>query len=491
MKGSFSYKLLAVFSSIGVVFFLQAACVNQIGTHIGEDQTNMTTLISSDRTNPAKGPLTVDPENPRYFTDNHGGAVLLTGSHTWANFLDVDMKKPVDRFDYDEYLEMMVEHNHNFFRLWTWEENMDVVTGGGNYWSEPPLYARTGPGLALDGEPKYDLDSFNQAYFDRLRSRIIAAGEKGIYASIMLFNGWSVENKDGAQDPWPGHPYHRDNNINGIDGDPNYDGKGVEIHTLQVPRVTELQKAYVRQVIDTVNDLDNVLFEISNESSSQSYEWQYEMIRYIKEYEKKLPQQHPVGMTVPYPNGSNEAVLRSPADWVSLNGEIDNPPAADGSKVIIYDMDHLCGVCMETQWVWKSFTQGLNPIFMDPDDWFAVPPNFDLKDARLEKIRRDMGYVLSYAERMNLEAMTPHGELSSTGYALANLTKDQAELFVYLPKGGKITVDLRNISGNLTVEWFNPATGKRTIPSTPSTGGAKRTLMPPFRGEAVLYLYLK
>ena len=31
----------------------------------------------------AKGPLRVDPKNPRYFADGTGKAVYLTGAHTW------------------------------------------------------------------------------------------------------------------------------------------------------------------------------------------------------------------------------------------------------------------------------------------------------------------------------------------------------------------------------------------------------------------------
>ena len=65
------------------------------------------------------------------------------------------------------------------------------------------------------------------------------------------------------------------NNINGINGDPNGDGRGIEIHTLHIPVVTELQEAYVRKVIDTVNDMDNVLYEIANESGNYFTEWQY------------------------------------------------------------------------------------------------------------------------------------------------------------------------------------------------------------------------
>jgi len=46
-----------------------------------------------------------------------------------------------------------------------------------------------------------------------------------------------------------------------------------------------LQEAYVRKVVDTVNEFDDVLFEISNESRPESCAWQYHMIKFIKNYE--------------------------------------------------------------------------------------------------------------------------------------------------------------------------------------------------------------
>src|SRR5207253_5302137 len=119
-----------------------------------------------------------------------------------------------------------------------------------------------------------------------------AADERGIYVSIMLFEGWGLQFAS-----WDGHPFNVHNDINGIDGDPNGDGKGTETHTLAIPVVTRLQEAYVRRVIDTVTDLDNVLFEVANESGLYSTEWQYYMIKYVKTYEARQPKQYPVGMT--------------------------------------------------------------------------------------------------------------------------------------------------------------------------------------------------
>ena len=112
---------------------------------------------------------------------------------------------------------------------------------------------------------------------------------------------------------------------------------GLESHTLKIPAITVLQEAYVRRVVDTVNDLDNVLYEIVNESGGYSTEWQYRLIRYIHEYEREKPKQHPVGMTFQFARacrGTNENLFGGPADWVSPNpdgGYRDDPPAADGS----------------------------------------------------------------------------------------------------------------------------------------------------------------
>ena len=41
-----------------------------------------------------------------------------------------------------------------------------------------------------------------------------------------------------------------------------------------------------------MGDLDNVLYEISNESHANSVQWQYDMINYIKIYEVTKPKQH-------------------------------------------------------------------------------------------------------------------------------------------------------------------------------------------------------
>jgi hypothetical protein len=447
----------------------------------------------------ASGPLRVNPYNPRYFADDSGKAVYLTGSHTWRNFQDMGTSDPPQVFDYVAYINFLLRYNHNFFRLWSWDIPRWFNSENGNtYWIDPMPFQRPGPGIAADGKPKFDVTLFNQSYFDRLRSRVIYAGEHGIYVSIMLFTGAS--GWDSVF--WSCHPFNKNNNVNGINGDPNNNGNGIEVQTLHIPAIIGIQKAYIRKVIDTVNDLDNVLYEISDESHSNSEKWQYQMIKFIKSYEARKPKQHPVGMTVEYPpdahsGQSNAELFASAAKWISPNAEggyKDNPPAAVGNKIIITDTDHLWGMGGDRQWVWKSFTRGLNPIFMDSDvlndDTGFGFPNWDPNNPVWDSVRKNMGYTLQFAKRINLKKMRPRGYLASSGYCLAKPSGKEASYLVYLPLGGTVTVDLRAVYGSLNVEWFNPDTGA-TIYSEFIQGGVVYTFTAPFSGDAVLYVYVQ
>ena len=75
-------------------------------------------------------------------------------------------------------------------------------------------------------------------------------------------------------------------------------------------------QATVTIVINAVNDLDNVIYEISNESDPLGNAWQYHMIDFIRSYEFTKPKRHPVGMTAAWPNGTNATLTSSTADWV-------------------------------------------------------------------------------------------------------------------------------------------------------------------------------
>lgn len=434
-----------------------------------------------------RGPLRVHPENPRYFTDDSGEAILLTGSHTWSNLLDMGPSDPPPPFDFNAYLAWLKGYGHNFTRGWTWEPARWDTTGmtpawrNANHTIAPQPWLRTGPGAALDGKPQFDLERVNPAYLERLSTRVRQARDQGIYISIMLFEGFAVQFQP---ETWANHPFNLANNVNGIDGDVNGDGKGLEVHQLGRQRVTEIQEAFVRAVLKTLNGFDNVLYEISNETHPDSTDWQYHMIAFIKNCEKEMPKQHPVGMTFQYAGGQNETLFNSPADWVSPNsdgGYRDDPSDAAGRKVVLSDTDHLWGIGGDAAWVWKTVTRGLNPLFMDPYEGRVLAKEVP----EFEEPRRAMGRALEYCRRMNLVRATPQNGLASTGYCLA---EQGAAYLVFAPEGGAFEVDLTAAEGPFTVEWCRPGSGDISLAES-LPGGVKQTFTPPFDGPAVLFLH--
>jgi Family of unknown function (DUF6298)/Putative collagen-binding domain of a collagenase len=448
---------------------------------------------------PATGPLHVSLQNPRYFADPTGRIVFLAGDHVWNNFQDYGYTDPPPRFDYDAFLDTLEAYGENFFRLWRWEQATWQTDVGERYSFAPQPYLRTGPGAALDGKPRFDLTRFDPAYFERLRSRVLEAGRRGLYVSVMLFDGWSVAPVGaGLGNPWRGHPYNAANNINGVDGDPDADGSGTEVHSLQVPAVVRLEEQYVAKVVATVGGLDNVLYEISNESTPASAPWQDHMIAFVKALEARRPEQHPVGMTAMLGGTGPDrdtTLWTSPADWISpsmpRNG-LENPPPADGRKVELWDTDHFCGVCADRPIPWMALTRGVNPVFMDPFDSTAPEMDATLRGRYNPRardwveMRRNLGYALAYADRIGLARARPEPAACSTTFCLV-VPAPGARVLVYQPHRGPFTVDLTALPGRFAVEWFSPKTG-HVVRGGYVAGGARRTFRPPFLRDAVLYL---
>jgi hypothetical protein len=441
---------------------------------------------------PAPGPLRLHPQNPRYFTADGEKAILLTGSHTWNNLVDMGRSDPPEAFDFDAYLDFLEQHNHNFIRLWAWDSIVWDTRANGRLGKDfvhhvaPLPWQRTGPGNATDGNPKFDLTKFNPAYFDRLRNRVEAAGKRGIYVSVMLFEGWGLfHGNRGRAAPagwaWRGHPFHPDNNINRINADADGDGVTGEVHRLGNEAINALQADYVRKVVDTVNIMDNVLYEVINEGGEKSWDWW--VVDTIKKYEQSKPKQHPVGITG---HGAErlESMLASPADWISpgrQDGYAEDPPAWEGKKVSLHDTDHVWGVGGNADWVWKSFLRGHNPIFMDPYDGAVLGTKFD---AKWKPIHAAMGQVRRLAERIDLAAMQPHNKLASTGYCLS---RPGHAYVVFTPQRGKVTVDLTAASGELKLQWLHPLTGE-IAQEAMITGGKRQDFTSPLDDAAVLYL---
>jgi hypothetical protein len=147
-------------------------------------------------------------------------------------------------------MSFMKAHNFNWVRLWT-TEMAQVSTSDDPYEKiiAPPFkWIRTGPEKADDGAPKDNFTQPDPKYFDRMRSRIIQAGQNGIYVSVMLFNGymWQFDEM-----PADGNPFESGNNVNAL-----VCSSGVcPSNNSEIPAVAwSYEQAYLQKVVDTVND---------------------------------------------------------------------------------------------------------------------------------------------------------------------------------------------------------------------------------------------
>jgi hypothetical protein len=419
--------------------------------------------------------LRVSPTSPLYFTDTTGKAIYLTGS--WGH---ADLQS---NFNFNAYLNWLFAEGHNFIRGYHEEE------------IAPYPYAP-----APSDPSKVDLTQFNASFFTTLHAEALAAQNAGIYFSMMLFNGWSVNtpNCPAGADPtyngWATNPYNAVNNMNGIDGDPNNTGCGTAIHTLNDPNITLLEDAYAVHLVTVMNDLNNLIWEICNECANDSTAFQQHYIALIRSTEAGLPKQHPTWFSVEWPAGSNADLFSSAADVVAPNdssgdylGENSGPNAATPPPIVMPDTDHLAPPCTLTpDWVWRLFTRGMGGIVQIDTDLDETPNPADSSSACGPE-NQAMAQARALADQSNLIALTPQGGLSSTGYCLANSGQ---EYIVYDPSGGMVNVDLSGDSDTFSATWLNTSTGETQLGGTVSGGNIVTPSPPTSFNDAPAVLHL-
>jgi hypothetical protein len=477
----------------------------------------------ADRTQ-ISGPLKASP-NPNYFADANGTPVVLCGSQTWNTFQDWGSNGSVRLLDFDAFVRFLQAHGHNFTLLWSTElpkfsSLPTTETAPPEFTVSPHPWLRTGPGQATDGELKFDLTRFNQAYFDRLRTRVSALHRAGIYCGVYLFSGEFLLRFRSSSD---GYPFSSPNNVNGADD--GYRGGSaasavVALTLTATNRITDFQDAYVKKVVDTLNDLPNVLWIVSEEAPANSTWWNNHLIAHLRDYERGKPYQHPIGYAG-LDSAPDSILYNSDVDWVAPSAWL-SPTRSCGSgrpacKVNINDSDHsYFGMWNDTpqknrnyenrnyenrNYAWENLLTGNQVLFMDPYLVYYPRQSRNLCDAplngigsapdsRWENFRNNLGYLVKYSRKLNLANVTPQAKLTSTRFCLAQTPTAGAEYLVYAPSGGSFTIDLSAMpnSRQLTVEWLNPATGESVFQNPIPTGSSSHSFALPFDGDAVLYL---
>ncbi len=257
------------------------------------------------------GPVQVYPANPHYFSYKGHPIVLITSDHHYGAVIDQD-------FDFAEYLKFLADNDMNLTRIYPG----GMFEPPDKYLKGNPLGPRPGrqllpwalseqaganPSLAEPGKPsyKYDLDTWNPQYFDRLKAFVELARKYDIIVEIPFFNGMYA-------DCWPLMAMYHGNNIQNVG---QFEAEDCGLFTTMDDRnkpVMKYQKAYIQKIVTELNAYDNVIYDICDEPSLQGLPdgsiivnpdsiiapWIIEMKDAFLQAEKSLPKKHLLGQTV-------------------------------------------------------------------------------------------------------------------------------------------------------------------------------------------------
>ncbi len=387
--------------------------------------------------------ITVCSTNPRYFSDARGKPLLLMGDYTWGTFSDVG-------YDYIAMFDEIAAHRQNFARVWLWWGSETFPAPHNKKHIVP--YLRPGPGTANDGQPKYDLAQFNPAFFDRLQQVCKAARDRGIVLQLIFFDAWMIKHDY----LWRLHAYCRENNVNGVDGDPAGTGKGTDgkrgFCSIGNPDVLERQKAYIRHVIDAVAPCDNVLFEIANENY-YSGDWERRLCEFVHDYEKDKARKHLV-MPLDLPNhnyGHIQTYDIPKMHAQALKAYALNQPIVFDTDGILYLEDRTVRRAM-----WTAFVSGINADYLDDSMQPDGKHHGDFRGTSRATLRAQLGCLAAFAHRTRYWEMRPADALLTGGYGYV-LASDR-EMVVYLPDGGEFALDL-SARTSVVAKWYNPRIG--------------------------------
>jgi hypothetical protein len=444
---------------------------------------------------PSSKALSIYPPNRAYFQSPDGQPIVMIGDYEASPTAPTGV--PMDpNYDYGLFFDTLKENGLNFAKVWIFygvEAEYDSETSFDDYHRFNLLpYLRTGPGLANDGRPKYDLTQFNPYYFERMAAACAAARARGIYLHLVLIDGWIFR----IPALWKFHAYNIDNNVNHVDGDPKRTGMSTDPEqgscSLGNVRVLEVEKAYLRRIVDAVNDFDNVLFEVSNENY-YNLEWEVSVAKFAHEYEKSKPRQHLV-MPLDLPDHDYGGVTYGAApqndhtkswktwDLAQLHAKL--LAARDLKQPLIYDTDGIESNDnpVQRKGFWTAFVSGGYVNYTD----YSFQPEIggDERGLRRAELRRQLGYLADFTRQVRFWEMHPADIVrSGDAYALAS----SREAILYLPSGGDVEVDLRGMPGSLRAKWFNPRNGLFGESSAVTGGKTQRFTAPDFH-DWVLYL---
>lgn len=453
---------------------------------------------------PVEGPIQLHPENPHYFLYKGEALALITSAEHYGAVLNMD-------FDYKTYLKSLADDGMNYTRIFTgtYFEIAGESFGIQNNTLAPERSKIITPwGLVvtdLSGDVKYNLSTWNDAYFERLNDFMATAADYDIIVEVTLFSSIYRD------EHWDICPQNPANNINIPQDITRFDAQ-----TLNNGDLLSHQVKFVRKMVRELNGFDNFFFEIQNEpwsdhtapvynivnkdelrvndwtfkadfADEQSLAWQEHLATIIAEEENLLGPSHLIAQ-----NYSN---FRAPVPEVSEHISIINfhyawPEAAAWNyhynRVIGFDESGFAGSGDQVyrRQAWQFMLSG-GGLFNSLDYSFFVGHEDGLGENSApgggsKTLRFQLQVLSEFLHGFDLPKLNPDLSCvrSSPGlipYVLSDQKGDYA-LFLRAIGTDHTTLKLETGEGNFQVQVLNTITGSISSPViVQSSGGILTT----------------
>ncbi|MBI4326250.1 MAG: hypothetical protein HY674_13445 [Chloroflexi bacterium] len=440
---------------------------------------------SAPGTPPGRERLHVAPQSPFYPRQGDRPLLLLGASDRQALTLWRNDKG----FDWRRYLDDLAANGFNYVRqdVTAWTELSGFRRNPAQFSQPRWAFARTGPGVAADGEPRFDLSRPDENYFhDRLIPFVREAERRGLIVELTLFE--DSRSRRGFADSL----YAATNNVNALGlmpgDDPHADA------ALDNARLRSLQEAYVTRVLEATREFGNVIYEVANETGGAR--WVAHFVEFIHErWPGALVSAGEQSSAYDPVSGRCDMVVkhRGTGGLYRTDEEVARHRASlvkfrRGGKPVLHNEFFLFAnrstddVNFVRKMIWADFTGGGHANFYDFTWWRGTgrtrtegspsqrPPSEVLNAAQFLRRFVEEG-------RVPFWAMAPHDELAGRaggkGTSPFVFARPGAVYVVYLIQGGPVALDLSATPVPLIARWFDPRQG-RFGQEFPVEGGGPR-----------------
>lgn len=435
-------------------------------------------------------PLAVCPDNPRYFCRD-GEPVALFGSGLWTIISD-------STIDIAEHNAWYAGYGANSNRASLFAFCVQEGEAGEGLLAP---WARSGPGEANDGRPKFDLTKWDERFWQRAHEYFADCRERGIVVLLQMFDEPFVE---GGPARWRMNPFNPDNNTNDLPDLPIGDQSGESaFYNPDNAPLMAIQDALIARLLDeTVPRYSNIVYEVGNEinmdsETAKAVEWQQHWIDFFRAYERE----HDVAVTLT--NDTRESLLREGAEgWGAVNNHALLHIRVDKSTVA----EIVDAASRSVTEAWEEYGQ---PVFnsrpcSDPDRlnypdiasevqgralyWAYMMSGGQVIGFRTTEeswkagtiAERIIRSVRRFADHGDLTSLTPHPELVTGDHCLC-VAEPGRVYAVYAPLGGEVTVSVGE--GTYAVERYNPRGEEPAFEGIAEATGPTVTLECPSAGE--------